>query len=391
MRSGIISIGSFILATTTGCLGGANALAPCGPHSQESAICGLMNPEDLGFLPGETWILVSEMAPNAQDADSEDGNALHGRLTAIRVADMERRTLYPQDAKRRAPATIADADPPAAPTNVKISVANATRWGDLNCPGEPDAAQFRPHGIGLGQAANGRPAVAVVNHGGREAVELFEVLSGDAPALVWRGCVPMPVGVSTNDVALLPSGGFVVTNFMPAFDSIGPKAIWTMLKISFGARTGSLLRWEPGTGIEEIENSRGSAPNGVVASADGTEFFVAEWGGRSIYRLRLNADGPPVRDEVALEHNPDNLTWMRDGRLLVAGQKGGVSTSLGCGSIRDAGCDIGYSVYALDPASLEANPLLEGRGAASVALEVGDEVFVGFFIGDQVERRRQSN
>ena len=71
MRSGIISIGSFILATTTGCLGGANALAPCDPHSQESAICGLMNPEDLGFLPGETWILVSEMAPNAQDADSK--------------------------------------------------------------------------------------------------------------------------------------------------------------------------------------------------------------------------------------------------------------------------------------------------------------------------------
>jgi hypothetical protein len=262
-------------------------------------------------------------------------------------------------------------------------------WGVAACPGSPDPTLFEPHGIDVGQGPAGQPALAVVNHGGREAVELFEIGSGRVPTLEWRGCVPMPDGIMTNDVAFLPGGGFVVTNFMPRFDGVGPGAIWSLLKISVGARTGSVLKWEPGGELTEIENSGGSAPNGVVASADGTEIFVAEWGSGTVYRLELDGTGSPQRDEVSVEHNPDNLTWTRDGRLLVTGQHGGVVTSLGCSSIRVGGCDLGYSVYLIDPVRLEATKIIEGRGAASVALEVGDEVLVGSFIGDQIMRVRR--
>ena len=108
-------------------------------------------------------------------------------------------------------------------------------------------------------------------------------------------------------------------------------------------------------------------------------------GGR-VYRLRLDAEGPPQRDEVEVDVHPDNLTWTRDGRLFVAGQHGGVMKSLACGSIRKGGCDLGYSVYLLEPVGLELTKLVEGRGAVSVALEVGDEVFMGSFIGDQIMR-----
>jgi sugar lactone lactonase YvrE len=346
------------------------ALPPCDPGSTHRPICDLTNPEDVGFLPDRSWLIVSEMAPNQAGDDDGEAAPAAGRLTAIRLVDLERRPLYPTGREVAVP-------PVATPG-----------WGDARCPGPPDPEVFQPHGIDVGTRPDGRHALAVVNHGGREAVELFEIGPEHVPSVEWRGCVPMPEGVMSNDVAFLPDGGFVVTNFMPAFDEPGPSAIWSMLKISMGAATGSVLRWEPGGEIVEIENSEGSAPNGVEASADGTEIFVAEWGGQKLYRLRLDEEGAPTRDEISLDQNPDNLTWTRDGRLLVAGQHGGVLTSLGCGSIRDAGCDLGYSVYLIEPVGLEATRIIEGRGAASVALEVGDEVYVGAFVGDQIMRVR---
>jgi hypothetical protein len=361
------------LLVITGCFGSPGALAPCDPQSMDRPICNLTNPEDLGFLPDRAWIIVSEMAPNEGAADDDDPAPRRGRLTAIRLLDLELLPLYPGVLE---PGT----------TERKGERGATQEWGDVACPGAPDPMVFKPHGIDVGKGPDGRPALAVVNHGGREAVELFEIGAGRTPSLVWRGCVLMPDDIMANDVAFLPGGGFVVTNFMPRFDGVGPRAIWTVLRMSVGARTGSVLKWEPGGELTEIENSGGSAPNGVVASADGTEIFVAEWGAGRVYRLRLDAEGSPQRDEVMVDHNPDNLTWMRDGRLLVAGQHGGVMTSLGCSSIREGGCDLGYSVYLLGPVGLEVTKLIEGRGAVSVALEVGDELFVGAFIGDQIMR-----
>jgi hypothetical protein len=384
-RTWLLPILWFSLTFGTACLEGAGALAPCDSRAADSSICGLTNPEDIGFLPDRSWIIVSEMAPNQMGVAEQDRKLGPGRLTARRLADLDRRVLYPAPPVRSATNGTTD-------ETSRVGTAPApTAWGDAQCFGEPERAIFQPHGIDVGWGPNRKPAVAVVNHGGREAVEFFEILSGDLPSLVWRGCVLMPPGVSANDVAFLPGGGFVVTNFMRAFDEIGPAAIWTMLKIGLGARTGSVLMWEPGQPIIEIENSEGSAPNGIEVSADGKEIFVAEWGGELIYRLQLSDSAPPRRDEIQLDQNPDNLTWMRDGRLLVAGQHGGLSVSMGCASIQDAGCDIGYSVYAItaSPAMLEATKLFEGRGAASVALEVGNEIFVGFFVGDQIERVEQ--
>jgi hypothetical protein len=363
------------LVVVSGCAGSPPALAPCDPQSTDRPICNLTNPEDLGFLSGREWVIVSEMAPGERDEDEgeEDAPPLHGRLTVIRLLDLELHSLYPGISEPEKSESIEQLE--ATPG-----------WGDADCPGGPDPMIFKPHGIDVGQGPFGRPALAVVNHGGREAVEFFEIESGAVPSLTWRGCVLMPDEVMANDVALLPGGGFVVTNFMPRFESVGPGAIWSVLEISMGVHTGSVLKWEPGGVIREIENSQGSAPNGVEVSADGMTIYVAEWGAGKVYRLRLDGDGPPRRDEVSVDHNPDNLTWTRDGRLLVAGQHGGVMTSLGCDSIREGGCDLGYSVYLLEPDGLEVTRIFEGRGAVSVALEVDDEYFVGSFVGDQIMR-----
>jgi hypothetical protein len=83
--------------------------------------------------------------------------------------------------------------------------------------------------------------------------------------------------------------------------------------------------------------------------------------------------------------------------LSMAALTGCLAGAGALASVENAGCDIGYSIYALAPvdfeeeAGREARKLFAGRGAASVALEVGEEIFVGFFIGDQIERVRKSD
>jgi len=365
---------AFVLDLTA-CAGSPEALPPCDPAQEEAglAFCDLRNPEDLALLPGRAWVVVSQMARLDADLEANPGSTRPGDLLAIRLADGARRRLFPPNA----------ADPgsswPPPPSE--------ERWGDDACPGPPDPALFLPHGIDVGSDSRGRARLAVVNHGGREAVEIFEIGPRTAPSLEWRGCVPMPESMMMNDVAWHPAGGFVVTNFSPPLEGRGLATLWTGFKVMTGRETGSVLRWTPEAGLVEIENSRGSAPNGVAVSPDGSEIFVAEWGAESVFRLRFDGDGEPLRDAVALEHHPDNLSWMRDGRLLVAGQGGGVLKVLGCNEIEEGACGIDYGVYAVDPVSLEARRLYDGKGAASVALEVDEEVLVGSFVGDRVERR----
>jgi hypothetical protein len=333
-----------------------------------------MNPEDLALLPGEAWIVVSEMAHMDPGADPSLPPESPGDLLAIRLSDGMRRRLFPP-----AEEGVVTADHGVG------SIHDAIR-GESSCPGPPDPTAFMPHGLDVGRDASGQTLLAVVNHGGREAVEIFEVDFRRGPTLVWRGCVPMPEGLMMNDVAWLSGEGFVVTNFSPMLEGMGLRALWTGFEIMTGSDTGAVFRWLPGDGVVEIENSRGSAPNGVAVSSDGAQIFVAEWGANSIYRLQFEGDAPPTRDSVDLGHSPDNLTWTRDGRLLAAGQGGGLLEILGCNEVVEGGCDVEFGVYSIDPVSLEASQQFVGRGAASVALETGDEILVGSFVGDRIDR-----
>ncbi|MBW2422988.1 MAG: SMP-30/gluconolactonase/LRE family protein [Deltaproteobacteria bacterium] len=357
-----------------GCSAPLEPLPRCDAEAERAgrSICGVRNPEDLALLPGRRWLLVSEMAP--MEATAEEGSAppQAGSLLAIRLSDGKRRRLYPTDLDAHR-----DAGSGAA---VRASL------GDPGCSGPPDPAVFLPHGVDVGGGPGGEARVAVVNHGGREAIEIFEIRFQRGPVLEWRGCVPMPEGLMANDVAWLPDGGFVVTNFAPVLEGSGLAALWTGFEILTGRETGAVYRWTPGAGLALIEGSEGSAPNGIAVAPDGRTILVAEWGADSVYRLRIDGEGGGRRRSVDLEHSPDNLSWMRDGRLLVAAQAGGLTAALACNEIEEVGCDIEHAVYAIDPVSLEATRLFVGRGAASVALEAGDEILVGFFKGDQIER-----
>ena len=354
----------------TGCVGSVGVLPACDDWSSSSRICGVMNPEDLATLPVAGWVLVSEMTHSLPT--DEPHTFVSGRLTGLRLGEtgeeLGRRVLFPHEWAEVA--------------------ANAERWGDPSCAGPPSTDDFQPHGIDVGRGPSGRAAVAVVTHGDREVIDLFEIgVAAAQPTLTWRGCVAMRPGRAANDVALLDEGGFVVTDMIPRIGEIGPSAIWTMLKISFGAETGSVLRWTPTqNGFVEISNSRGSAPNGVAATPDGRSIYVAEWGAQKVVRLRIDGAGPRTRTEIQINGSPDNLTWTPAGRLLVAAQEATPREVLGCGAIQGGGCDVNYSVTEIDPETMTGDFIAWGRGAASVALSIGREILVGVFSGDAIER-----
>jgi hypothetical protein len=92
---------------------------------------------------------------------------------------------------------------------------------------------------------------------------------------------------------------------------------------------------------------------------------------------------------------PDNLTWSDDARILVAAHTAPLTEIAGCLSIEEGTCGASFSVYAVDPETLETERLLEHAGGppmggASVALQVGDQLFLGSFVGDRIGRARFS-
>jgi hypothetical protein len=68
------------------------------------------------------------------------------------------------------------------------------------------------HGLNIRPGANDHSTLYVVGHGGREAIEVFEVdASGERPVLTWNGCVIIPEGQEANSVASLSDGSLLVT------------------------------------------------------------------------------------------------------------------------------------------------------------------------------------
>src|SRR5690606_26975918 len=101
------------------------------------------------------------------------------------------------------------------PNEHSPAVREATGWGDPACPAPP-LEHFSPHGIDIEQLTDGRHALYVVNHGGREAVEMFEVEDdGERVSVAWRGCALAPEGGNFSDVVVLRDGGFWVSQMFP--------------------------------------------------------------------------------------------------------------------------------------------------------------------------------
>lgn len=312
-------------------------------------VCGPKNAEDLVLVPGTQWVIASGMAEGAgfYSIDSRTGSW---------------RGLQPQ-ARHDAAAFPSCATPPAPAT-------------------------LNTHGLNIRSSAGGRSTLYVVGHGGREAIEAFDVdASGAQPTLTWKGCVPMPEGLAANSVASFADGSLVATVlFMPGktfADSVVKKP------------TGAVLEWSPGdAGFTLVEGSELPANNGIEVSADGREFYVASSGLQTVIAFAHSNPTRQLRTTAPLPFTPDNVHLGADGRLLTAGMANDVPECGGPpGPQHDieklSRCPRGSIAIAIDPATMQyttlvstaANPSFSN---ATMALLVGDRVWLGTFSGDRI-------
>jgi hypothetical protein len=315
----------------------------CAPSGNLQMICGPEAVEDLVRVGRTQWLIGSGMA--------EAGKGGHLRLIDTRAKRWE--NLYP-------------AGGPAGAHDAK-------RFAD--CAKEPDPASFSAHGIVLREAGGGRQELLVVNHG-REAIEYFAVnASGSKPGVQWLGCVPLPADVYANSVAPMPDGGFVTSLFYHPSQG-GIDAVFA------GQVTGGILRWSPGGKVTELPGTQVSGANGIAVSQDGRVIHLAAWGTRDLLRFEWNGAKLSKRS-VPLGFAGDNLRWSDDGKSLLVGGQKFVARKGGPASLD------GWSVVRVNPDTLElkmvrdAGPKETMQGV-TVGIEVGNEIWMGQFRGNQV-------
>jgi hypothetical protein len=352
MKTAITVAVLLVGAVMMGSAGGAAAAEPCNPVGKLDFVCGPLNSEDLVQVPGTKWIVSSGM--------DGGGAGSHGMLHLVNAQDKSWKVLFPG-------------------MNPQLRPDKAT-YG--NCPGAPDLGKFSAHGLNLRPGANGGPdTLYVVNHGGRESIEIFALdAKGEEPTVTWIGCAVMPSHTWPNAVAPLPGGGIVVTDM---FDPTDPKAAD---KMAAGTNTGAVYEWHPHHGFKRVPNSEMSGNNGIEVSRDGKWIYVAAWGNKAV--VRLSRDGSK-RDTLPAGYLVDNLRWAPDGALMATGQNVPVKEVFGCFQSHNARCTQPWRIDIWDTAAMRLKPLLSEAGNpefgdATTGLQIGDEMFVGTFRGDRI-------
>ncbi|MAT84965.1 MAG: hypothetical protein CMD39_11830 [Gammaproteobacteria bacterium] len=323
----------------------------CEPGDGLVPDCRFQNPEDLVPAPGATEILVSQFGGMAGEAQ--------GSLVALRPADGRIRTLFPDPA--------AALEPEAA-------------WGDPACPPPP---AFSPHGIDIEQLDDGRHALYVVNHAGRESVEMFEVTPGADVTLTWRGCVEAPENGFFNDLVVLRDGGFWVSHMFPRDANL----LWTVLRMQLtGHAPGLVYRWQPDAGFTAIPGTAARFANGVEKSADERFLFLNSYLGSRVLKVDVSRGEVVASAEVS---SPDNLAW-DGGTLLAASHLASLADSMSCQELESGSCGFRFQIVAIDPADMSTEVRLDHAGppmgGATVALPFDGALYLGTFAGDRIAR-----
>ena len=326
-------------------------LLTCESMNGMSVYCGYRNPEDLVLVPGGDALIVSEMGGFLLDSP--------GRLSMLNLGSGERQRIL-----------------------IDWTGADVT-WGDEGC-GAPDIAAFSPHGIDLITRSDGLHQLLVVNHGKREAVEFFELDKREGRwSLAWRGCALPPGDPYINDVAALKDGGFYVTHMfnksMP-FESV-------IERFTNGENIGWVWEWQRDSGFDKLAGSDLVIPNGIAVNGDNSKIFINDYLGDKTVRIDRRAG--EIDGSVAVQQ-PDNVTVDDDGYLWIASHTHD-ALEQSCDAVSQGPCLLPYAVVKVDPASMKSEVVFKENGPpmgySTVALKVGDRVFMGSAHGDRVASR----
>lgn len=317
-------------------------MLPAGAAATEPAIGPIANAEDLAPLPGGKVVLASSMA---------GGPHASGLLAAIDVQTGAIRTLYPRDGAVGAAVTPA-------------------------CPQPVAPGAFKPHGIAVQTKPDGQRILLVVNHGGRESIEMFALSGGDKPDLQWIGCAILPPGLFGNAVTATPDGTIYMSNMGTPL--AGGSAISRM--------GGDVVSWRPETGWRTVPGSEIEAPNGLIASPDGKTLYVGSWTGSTVVELGIGG-ATTTRRSLKTPFLVDNLRWSSAGTIFATGHTATAKEVETCYVSTNATCSIASAMAEIDPAKLtirceQAVPF----DIATTAVNVGDAIWLGTARGNGIAR-----
>ena len=296
-------------------------------------ICGLLNAEDLLSLGDTGMILTSGMS----------GEDVNGHIYLVNPLDDSWEELV---------------SGPNYSTNHDTGMFP-------DCPGPMDVSNYSAHGLALNETEANRFDLYITSHGGREAIEVFDLdMSEGVAELTWKGCVTLDDSIMHNSIAILGDGGFVTTEFAGA-DGFEP--------IFAGEVNGGVKEWHPGGEAVVLDGTGLSGPNGIVVTEDERYMFVAAFGTRELVRFDRTQD-PMTKEVIPVGIVLDNVRWGEPGKLLTAGGNADGE---------------GWSVVEVDAETLEvtvvgsfgADVAMQG---ISSALQVNDEIWVGTYSGDRI-------
>jgi hypothetical protein len=323
----------------------------CTADGALSYVCGLQKPEDVLAIPGTDWLVASGFSKGAG-------------LKLVDASSRSFRLWYTGAPEQFAP------DPRRFP----------------HCPGPLDPALFNARGLSLREIGPRRWQLLVVNHGGRESVEIFEIdANANAPQLRWKGCLPMPEGQVGNSVASFADGTVLVTVLTRPGTSIAD--------FVEGRVTGGVWQWRRGaSSFALMPGTELPGNNGLETDPDGNRFYVVAFGWHAVVIFdRRNTVKPLV--VTAPDFMPDNIHWSA-GRLLLAGMR---YDEPACGGLRVVVdgkadpmlCHRGWVVGELDPKRHRIATVAYGRpepgfNGVSAAAQVGGMLWLGSFQSDRL-------
>lgn len=337
---------------------GAAALAAglpgdCGGDPPLEYTCGPAKPEDVLSLPGTRWLIASGFAPGA----------------GLKLVDSRTGGFKPWY------------DGSALQIGGPLA-------GMPTCPGPVDPALFNARGLGLRQIARKQWRLLVVNHGGRESIEVFDIkLHGnDEPTLTWRGCLALPAGQVGNSVASFADGSVLVT--------VLTRPGTTIADFVEGRNTGAVWSWSPGAaGFVQLPGTELPGNNGLEVDPDGRHFYVVAFGWHAV-AVFDRRDTSRVLDRIeAPGFMPDNIHWSA-GHLLLAGMR---LDEPACGGRRQVVngvadpmlCHRGWAVGELDRPARRIRIVAQGAPAPgfnghSAAAIAGGRLWLGSFQSNKI-------
>ena len=327
-----IALGIALLAVS---FGTASAKTPPKPIA-------IPNAEDLFALPNSDWVIAGSMA---------GGPTKPGALYAVNAKTSKPVKLYPAGGG--------------------VSARKAE-----GCGNAPSPENFEAHGISFVPGEKGTGTLYVINHRGREAVEIFDLTPGKTasapPNVEWRGCVVAPEGALMNSIAALPSGAFYVT----ATPDAATKS----------SSLGDVRSWSADKGWGAVYDSEMAYSNGIVASPSGDKLYVSAWGGGRVIELTLG--DKLSRRALPLSFMPDNLRWAPDGKLLAAGHEANSRDGIvACFTAGNESCPVKSYVARIDPANFTLDCTVDvGSNFSTTAIIAHDQMWLGTARGPVINR-----